>query len=78
MKPKTCQECRKDVVEVERASGGYVQILVAPSEDGRFYRLPHGKDVGKFLKVEGPLLDRMRAEGKHLHGEHTCQPGGLF
>lgn len=73
-----CKMCGQGVVEVERASGGYVQILVAPSEDGRFYRLPHGKDGGKYLKVEGPLLDRMRAEGKHLHSVHTCLPGGLF
>lgn len=79
MAPKKCPVCNAVPATVERASGGYVEIVVAPSQEGVFYRLPHGKDVGKYIKVEGPLLDRLRAAGSHLHVEHVCNAdGGLF
>jgi hypothetical protein len=75
---QTCRECGQKTTTVERARGGQVEILVTPSETGDLYRLPHGKDAGKYLHIEGPLLTRMRFEGKHLHNEHACKPGGLF
>lgn len=72
MTATVCPRCQKDVDQVERGSGGYVEILVAPSEEGEFMRLPHGRHVGQYVKVEGPLLAKLRANGTHLFTEHTC------
>lgn len=73
-----CRSCGKKATTVERAAGGYVEILDAPSVTGTLYRLPHGKDAGKYLKIEGLLLEKMRVEGKRLYDEHACSGDGLF
>ena len=67
-----CPTCGLLWETVERASGGYVEILVAPSPEGNLYRLQRGADAGKYLKIEGPLLDRLRSVGARLHTEHAC------
>lgn len=73
-----CPTCGEKTVTVERGSGGYIEILAAPSAAGTFMRLPHGRHAGQYVKVEGPLLDKLRVNGTHLFSEHGCQESSLF
>lgn len=72
---EACPSCGAEVAKVERGSGGYVEILVAPSEAGTLMRLPHGRHAGKYVKVDGLLLDKLRANGTDLFIQHTCERG---
>lgn len=79
MADSKCDVCGERIVVVERATtGGYVEVLVSPSESGTMMRLPSGPDAGKYVELGGPVLDRARAEGSRLHAMHACIEGGLF
>lgn len=78
-KPKACATCGAEVLTVERASGGYVEIVVQPSDDGDLVRLSKGKDVGKYLKLSGPLRDKCVNDPRmRLYLQHECEAAGLF
>lgn len=60
---------------MERASGGDVDVLEAPSPAGAMKRLLSGPDAGKYVELGGPLRIRAVAEGADLHEIHTCAGG---
>lgn len=74
-----CPSCGQRTLTVEKAAGGYVEILAAPSSDGTLMRLAHGYSCGKYVELGGPLLDKARAdEDVQLYALHACAPEGMF